>query len=245
MILNDQIQFDADTHRYFGNNNEPLISVTQLINLYKPVFDPDKRILNKCAINKGMAPEELAAQWEKIKVDACIRGTNIHKSIEHFILTNQILNNDIKDIVKEFKKIKFRGKLFPEKILGNIDFGVAGTIDLIEQFDGNVVALYDYKSSKKISAFSPFGNKFLYPIDYLYVNEINTYSLQLSIYSYILEETYGFWVNTLTILWANPKTHKIQPIEVQNRRQDVEKILEHYKKYHSHKNIEELIQKEV
>lgn len=241
MLIDSKITFDPIPHKYYTPNGVELISVTTLLSLYKTPFDPSGKILEKCAAKRGISKEELKAEWEKAKIDGCNRGTSIHKSIESFILTKKISQDENKDIVKDFKKIKYTGALHSETLIGCEEIGVAGTVDLLEEYSYGNLNISDFKSNKKLSTYCPFGNRLLYPVDRLYQTDINIYSLQLSLYSYILEKKFGYWVNKLTVLWINPKTRKIEIIPIPNLRREVKEILNHYHKNYKGQKVSDLI----
>jgi len=77
-----------------------------------------------------------------------------------------------------------------EKIIFSPGLGIAGMVDLlIKAPDGRVVVL-DWKTSKELKIDNPFQTC-LPPIDYLDDANMVHYSLQLSLYQYILmEENY-------------------------------------------------------
>lgn len=233
MKLDCKISFDPNGHKYYSENGIELISVTTLLNLYKKPFDQNGNILKKCAIKRGISEIELKKEWEEIGNNARTNGTSIHNSIEYYIKTKKIKNDKNKDIVKNFKKIKFNGFLHSEILIGNERLGIAGTSDILEEYKQGSLNLYDLKTNKKgISTYNCFGDKLLFPLDHLYQTDENIYSLQLSLYSYLLEEVFGFWINNLIILWINSKNQQIKQIPMQNRRGDVIRMLEHYKNNH-------------
>ena len=77
-----------------------------------------------------------------------------------------------------------------EKLVFNEELGLAGTIDLLARSkkDKSIVIL-DWKTNKRIIKESPFGKYGLKPISHLMDINFNHYSLQLSIYQYLLSTT--------------------------------------------------------
>lgn len=233
--LGQKINFEPIEHKYFTESGKRLISVTQLLNLYKKPFDEDGSILKRCAQKRGITENELKKEWDKAKTDGCNYGTSVHKSIEYFITRKKIAKDGNEDIVRQLKKIRFKGLLLPEVIIGDEELGIAGTSDLLDKYNSGSIDIYDAKTNKKLSNYCPFGNKMLYPVDHLYQTDINIYSLQLSLYAYILERKLGFWINNLTLLWVNPQNRIIEIIPVPNRQMEVENIIKHYQENYLHK----------
>jgi len=229
MIINKNITFNPDNHTYFNEKNEQLISTTTIIKLYTPKFDETGQILQKCAARDGVEPAELRKEWDKKRDDAATKGTKFHKDIEVFIQTGKIRTKKTEDLVREFAKIKFKGKLQSETIIGSNKFGIAGTIDIIEDLGKNFISIHDIKTNtKKPNNSSYFDSRLLYPVDHLKNSKINIYSLQLSIYSLILEEEYGCFVKDLNLLYVDFEKRKITPIPVNYLREDALKMVRHY-----------------
>jgi len=226
----DKIYFDEETHAYFyKDSGRRLISPTTIIKQYSNPFDPDGTILKRCAAKKGITPEELDAEWKKIGSDARDKGHSIHFSFEHYIKTNEILDDDNKDIIKDFQdnvRIDLEGTLYPEVTLFNLDYGIAGRTDLIHNWWENIVDCLDFKTNKKISKFS-FGKYMYYPLNHLPDASFFHYECQLSLYSLMLEAQ-GYCPRKLNLLWINPKKRKLEVIPVQYRRDDMLRLLEHY-----------------
>lgn len=224
---NPNLFFDAEKHEYKNEKGEIYLSVSQLISKYKQPFDENGEILINCAKKRGITPEELQKEWDKTRDDACERGTSYHEQAEYFINTGKIMDGPDKDIIEQFAKIKFQGKIFPEVRLSSDKYKIAGTTDLVELFDDNTLSIYDWKTNRELKRFNPWKQRMLFPVDNFSDCNFNHYVIQLSLYAYILEEK-GYWINNLTIYYINPKTRKIEIIPVENRRNDVKRILNHY-----------------
>jgi CRISPR/Cas system-associated exonuclease Cas4 (RecB family) len=224
----DEVKFIADSHTYWSKTGKELTSVSKVIEKYAPKFDPDGSILKNCAFKKGVSTEELQAEWTKTKDDAATRGTNFHSSAEHFIETGKILDNDDKDIVEKLAQIPFKGTLHAEQRLYSIEDGIAGTTDLIDLLPDNSLNLVDFKTNKKLEKYNIWGKRMNFPVTNLPATTFLKYELQLSIYAYMLEQ-HGYWVNSLTIFWINPKTRDIEIHKCHRRLKEVERILDHFK----------------
>jgi len=235
----EPINFDEKEHKYTDKTGRELISVTTLIHLYQPIFDPTGEILINKAIKEGVTPEELRKQWDYERDAACERGTQAHKELEYWIDNGKIdKKGEYKDVVKQIKNIKFKGDLKSETILWSKKYGIAGTCDLFDFYDSNQVDIWDLKTNKSIKKTSFFrrGQGFemmLPPIQHLQNANFIVYSLQLSIYELLVEEL-GFWVNNKTLIYVTPKTKEVKLIPVLPLRKEALAIIEHY---HKNKNI--------
>lgn len=78
------LYFDEPNHKYTDSNGNEYISVTTLIGNYVPKFDV-KYWAHKKAREQGVSEKEIIKQWDKIKNEACSRGTITHNGIEDAI----------------------------------------------------------------------------------------------------------------------------------------------------------------
>lgn len=90
------LYFDEGPHKYTDSNGNEYVSVTTLIGDYCPKFDA-KYWAHKKAREQGVSEKEIIKQWDKIKNEACDRGTNTHNGIE----------NAIKDVSKFKEAIQY------------------------------------------------------------------------------------------------------------------------------------------
>jgi hypothetical protein len=225
-----EIIFEPINHTYHTKNGKELISVSKFIHHFGNPFDPDGSILIKCAKKEGISPEKLQEKWTKMKDDACIKGHLLHECAEHYVKHGRLKRgHKDNDIIREFRKIKFEGKLYSEVILFDEDLGICGTTDLISVVDEpkRIIDLRDFKTNKAIKKFS-FGKYLKYPFNSLPDANFYHYTIQLGVYSFLLEKL-GWWVRSREILWVNPKTRKIEIFPVQYERSLIKKALTYYK----------------
>ncbi|MBO7693034.1 MAG: hypothetical protein J6Y28_09605 [Acholeplasmatales bacterium] len=91
LYKNTYLYFDEGPHKYTDSNGNEYISVTTIIGNYVPKFDT-KYWAHKKAKEQGVSEKEIIKQWDKIKKEACDRGTVTHNGIE--------------DAIKEVSKFK-------------------------------------------------------------------------------------------------------------------------------------------
>jgi ATP-dependent exoDNAse (exonuclease V) beta subunit len=123
-----------------------------------------------------------------------------------------------------FKNI-IQKEMLPEFILYSKELGIAGTIDLlVKNIDGSY-DIYDWKTSKKIEM-NPYRGKcgILGPALTVGDCNFNHYSLQLSLYRYILETYYGIRIR-YTVLYHLNGVHVV-PYRTDYLKQAIEDMLE-------------------
>ncbi len=227
---NQNITFKEDTHQYFTQSGEELTSVSRILELYKPKFDPTGIIAYKCAQREGITKQEIQARWKKTNDDANVKGHNFHRQAEHFIKTGEILDEDYKDVVKQLADIKFKGKLTSEVRLADTQrYKICGTTDFLEEFKNKIVSVRDFKTNKRFEYKSKYRTKMLPPFEKYEVCEYNNYSFQIGIYSYILELN-GYKTKEREVYYIQPETRILETIKIPDMRDEVIKMLEHYRK---------------
>lgn len=227
---NKQIFFDPELHKYRLGQDD-YISASTLVKKYAPEFDADGTILARCAAKRGITPEELQKEWDDNRDDAGEYGTRFHAEAEYWVDTGKIRKTEFSDIIKQLKKIKFRGKLRSETIIYSEELKIAGTVDLLDQY-GDELNILDYKTNKQLKKTAFYSketgySKMLYPINHLMDCNFIHYSLQQEIYGLILEQ-YGYWVNEKILLYINPKTRKIEEHPIEPLRKEAQDIISHF-----------------
>tara|TARA_Y100000590_G_scaffold439524_1_gene563681 strand:- start:198 stop:920 length:723 start_codon:yes stop_codon:yes gene_type:complete len=205
-IATKNIFLEKENHVYRLNDelDFPFISVTTFVGGFFEEFDADavaKKLTMSHPKYKHMTVDELLGLWRK-KADY---GTFVHEEIEDYI-NDKTQPKDDRSIraVKWLNgyKIQSNYKLHSEKIIYSKELGLAGTIDLLmydEKSDSYIIV--DWKTSSKIatSAYQhKTGNHDI--TRNLEDCNFNHYSLQLSLYRYILENYYGLKVTNQMIV---------------------------------------------
>jgi len=226
----DFVKFRADDHSYTDKENNKYISVSQLIHKYEIPFDKTGIILAMCAKREGVSQEVLKKRWDDKRDLSCFYGSSVHAEIEHFINTKKIRKSDHKEIVTNFKNDvypTFKYPVFSEVLVYSKDLLVSGLSDFVEyNKDKNEIRICDLKTNESLT--KKAYNKLLYPLNHLKNDAITRYSLQLSLYSYLLS-LQGFSVNeNLNIFWVNPVNKKIEIIPIKYMKKDIMAMLEHY-----------------
>lgn len=219
------LKFNPATHTYTDEYNTKFISCTQFENLFKFKKDWDA-IRKKYAEDHHVDEAEVKAKWEAAGKYATTLGTEVHSVMEYLWQGKDYPGNPEvfakypgmaedfearKKIATEmFKKMSVRFEPVANEFrVYDRDIKIAGTIDFIawDKIEKNLVII-DWKSSKKFdkSSFKP-GEMMSYPFNDYQDCNTNQYSLQLSVYKYIVEKNTGLKVGKL-ILFQLPKAGK-------------------------------------
>jgi genome maintenance exonuclease 1 len=129
------------------------------------------------------------AEANRISKMATGRGTNVHTLCERY-LNNESLGDIMPDAKEMFTAIKpllnrINNIHYQEQALWSTQLGMAGRVDCIGEFDGQL-SVIDFKTSKKIKS----------------KVEIEDYFWQTSAYALMYEELIGNPINNLVIVMA-------------------------------------------
>lgn len=227
-------KFDKSQHKY-TYNDKPYISVTQLIQQFHKKFDQEFWSKKK-AEERGISQEEIIKEWKDKNEYANLIGSETHQWIEDYFngIHKKIPTNlDIVDRINKFNIIyakdihkltplKFETRIFSKK------YPIAGTIDSLFLYKDKLI-IFDYKTNGKFTSDDHPDGKWenlLDPFQDSYKNHLNEYSIQVSLYSLILQE-WGFDIKASYLLHIGPdKDPKIY--KAHDFRKKLEKYLDNY-----------------
>jgi hypothetical protein len=228
---NSNISLDEEEYKYIlsGKPNVKFISCTTLVSQFFREFDAYKIALKLTSFHtkyNHMDPEELVEEWNKARDD----GTRAHKEIEEYLINGKKPGlKKSKTGVKWLKNnIGSASKVYPELIVYSEDLGIAGTVDLLIYNPAtNCYDMFDWKTNKSIEMNSYGGQKGTKPAT-VHLPDCNFYhySLQLSIYKYLLENYHNIKIGELTIL--NLQNTEVIPYRCEYLISTVEKILKSF-----------------
>jgi hypothetical protein len=253
--------------RYFGLDIQAIIalweaegyqdeSIESRIKKGTPPYIIAKHLLKFAAKYGAKTVKGLIEEWRMTGVS----GTSTHLELENYILKQR------KSPVETLKGIG--GKLwidrvwdrdeydwYPEVIMYDREIGISGTIDLllVNRKTGEI-HLFDWKTNKKIYKRAFGGKKGIHPIT-AYIDDCNYmhYTIQLSIYQYLLEKNFGVKVKSRQILWL-PGEEQVVTYNCKYKPEIVENMFDALKSQRKIdqedgkaplKNIEEVITKEL
>ena len=205
-ISNNNIFLEKEDHIYKLEDDPKFqfTSVTTFVGNFFEKFDA-QGVATKLTMThpkyKHLTVDELLSKWKK-KADY---GTLVHEEIEYYI-KDKLQPKDDRSIraVKWLNGYKMQSsyKLYSEKIIYSKELQLAGTIDLLMyDQDSDTYIIVDWKTSAKIdtSAYQhKTGNHEI--TRNLEDCNFNHYSLQLSMYRYILENYYNIKISNQLIV---------------------------------------------
>lgn len=197
-----EIIFTEEDHKYKSiiNNKEiEYISGTQFLGKYYPKFDPTGEIAKRCALKAGITVEKIKKQWSDKGIESCRLGTRTHELCEDIILGNKIRNIAESDVeerrFKNASALAYKLKhsidiLGVEKIVfsDRLSPKIAGTIDLFgkSRKTGEYLIL-DWKTNAEITQDNIYNKFCLNSINHIPDTNFHHYSLQLSLYQFLLK----------------------------------------------------------
>jgi ATP-dependent exoDNAse (exonuclease V) beta subunit len=201
------IIFRPENHEYISLDpaeHIDWISVTSFIGNFKSPFDA-KGQAAKSARNKkskwyGLTQEEILQAWSNESKRATDLGTWYHDQREQDIcefehmeregITVPVFKPVYENGVKYAPEQKLENGIYPEHLVYLKSMGLIGQSDLVEVIDGKV-NITDYKTNKEIkekgyTSWDGVVSKMQAPVNHLDDCNLNHYTLQLSIYMYMI-----------------------------------------------------------
>ena len=198
--------------------------------------------------------QEILDSYDKSAKEASARGTKIHAQMENLFYDKDA--NHIKkyagggvfDCKKGYYKLDQERAIYPEFLI-SYEFDewlkICGQLDVLI-LDGNDITILDYKTNKKIDKESFFDQTtkkrqmMLYPLDNLPDCNFWTYSMQLSTYAYLLQQINPkFNIKKLALIHFDHDGNETE-YEVDYLKDDVARMLLHYRKQNKIKSQLEL-----
>lgn len=228
-------------HRYYDNLGREYMSVSKFLNRFEEPFDTQgmaPRTARKRLVAAGTPINEFTlaaetevviAEWEGKRDGAADWGTLLHKSLQDYQETGKCPPEhlDLCERMHQFYLDKHR--IFSEVVVFSEKYRIAGTIDrpMIRKNSINpIIDIDDFKTNKEkgIQFFSPYGKKFTGIMGWMEHCNYNRYALQLSIYAYLIYETFKYDIGSLNIRYID-KSLQIQTIPVNYLFYDVRRML--------------------
>lgn len=234
----EHVVFSEKDHSYVINGNKSKSSVTQTIKKYVQPFEKEK-LAKITASKQGVTVLDVLELWDFKREYACHKGTMLHSYIETFLqrkksplnkdsienfvtkyadyTTSDAYYKDMARYISNFQNFYDWWKeshilIKSELVVGDAETGICGCMDnLSYDFKNQQIVLFDYKSNKEIK--TKGRNKLLGKLNHLEDCELVIYSLQLWIYSLILERNSPFKIQqTPQILWLSGEEYKLYSV---------------------------------
>lgn len=217
-----------DEHHHFWYDGKQLTGVTRFIKQFSKPFDSDYWAERKARERgDGTTKEQILAEWNAKGKAACDLGHRVHFQAE--LMCDGFGENSQADgyaeaIASAIAELKIV-PVATEKEICDADLGIAGIIDLACLVgDDQSPAIVDWKTNRKGIEYSNRWQKMLVPLRHLEDCSYHHYSLQLSLYRFILERHYRFHPARQMLVWL-PGNGKYEPIETPYMRQEVEDMI--------------------
>lgn len=205
------IYLNEETHTYTDIKGNEYLSVSKFISLFQKKFDREN-ISKAYAAKNGISQNSVLADWDKKRDDAIDHGNRIHNAIEQYFKTTTINpeNEDLKptilSIAKDYSKYY---RIFPEEIISNSDFFIAGKTDNRFQLTSSpksIISFSDFKTNLRngIQTENKYNQYLLGPLSHLQDCNFNKYAIQLSLYAYLYQLKTNCRIGDLHILYIPP-----------------------------------------
>lgn len=226
------ILFFEKEHKYTINNETAKYSVSQLIKKYETPFNADD-VSIYVAKRDGLSQKDVLKKWDFEKDYSCHKGSEFHKIVDNFFSrksikidkdaiefffekrkqykTNNCIEkyyNEVAKLIKNFKSFYNWWKedhilIKSEFVIGDKTTLVCGTIDnLSYNKKTKEFVIFDYKTNKQIKKNNPY-QKLTGSLSHFEQCEYIKYSLQLSLYSIIMEKVASIQIPNSYIVWMN------------------------------------------
>lgn len=231
---NSRIALEEKTHKYIidGRDQEYTSVTSTIYSLFKK-FDQDEVIDKMMKSDNwsnskyfGMSKSRIKQEWRKTGREAAKLGTELHKDIENYYSdlpydgsSKEFLffSNFVFDHM-DFIPYKSEFAIFDE------ESKIAGTVDMLYKYSDQYV-LVDWKRSKEIKTENVF-QKGIHELSAHIDNcNFNHYSLQLSLYKYILEKCYNISISECFIVVLHPDNENYKKIPITNYDTVISKLL--------------------
>ena len=230
----DPLKFNEAKHEYsLDHHNVKFISATTFIHrFFRPFNEPKiaQNLVDTHPKYAGRTVEEVMKDWNQSATD----GTTVHNALENAIIyynkeksfgePEKITDCNEVSIAKlehghKWLVDTFGGRdeltLFPELRVFTLDHALAGTMDLlVHNKEKDHYTILDWKTNKALrkKAFNNATGNTMQTGDLPDCNFMH-YSLQLSLYRYILEEKYNLKINNQALIHLTPYSADVHECE--------------------------------
>lgn len=220
------VSFRTEGHLYLDSAGNRFTSVTTLLKDYKPPFDSEYWAAKKAA-ERGVPKEMVLQEWADKALRSTTHGTGIHKGVEDWF--NGTYDWQLALLPERFVRFLATVELQAdywanEYLLALPHARLAGTADFIVFNPATKEFwIYDWKTNEQIKTDNKY-QKMRHPLDHLPDCHLFHYTMQLSIYAYMLEKQ-GWKCRGLFLVHLRDDV-RIFPIEY--RKTEVVALLGHW-----------------
>ena len=243
------IKYYDEPHKYYIGEQE-LISGTAFVGMYKEKFDSEGQAV-KSAKKNGVSVEEMLAEWEFKGDFSRTKGTLLHNYAENY-WQNKIFPIDYALYEEKFGEGLMKGRLDEcirmfeefysescnalvpialELVVGDAELGVGGMVDgLFWNQKHGELQIWDYKTNKEISEFSKFRKRLKPPINFLHDCELETYSIQLNLYKYIIQKNTNLKIGRCYLVHIHEEQERYNVIECKEYQEIIQLLFDNLNK---------------
>jgi len=200
-----------------------------------PYHKANPNVLARYAVAIELKKQWYFDEWDRVRDNACELGSAIHNELEGAAYhSQQIRGNEINYIVSQDNILALQdfsnNRVYPELLIYNDEYMVAGQADKVFK-EGDYVDIHDYKTCKSIDTEGFRGETLLDPVKHLQNANYWIYSLQLSMYGFMLEQC-GYKVRNLEMHWIygdDPESNvrdKVKTFNLKYMQKEVMDIME-------------------
>lgn len=213
----DYIDFNEQYHFYTDTVNDKKFekSTTQFYKEFTEPFNMKKWSRIKCSEYR-MTPEELAKHWCNLGKEASERGNDFHNFAEKSYIdkkTGEYENKTLKKYFIQFLKDTNKRLicLGNEINVGDRIINIAGRMDIMfyDLFTKEYI-IGDWKTNKEIKFKNNYNMTGFF--QWFDTSEYTKFSLQLSMYKFIIERNTNIKIGRLEIYWFNEKNYSYVPV---------------------------------
>jgi ATP-dependent exoDNAse (exonuclease V) beta subunit len=248
----ENVIFSERDHSYKINGKKARCSVTQLLKKYEHPFDT-KKMAKIVADRQGILIEDVIELWDFKRDFACFKGTQFHLYVENFLqkkraplnrseidtfikkyrayVTEEQVYSDIANYIANFQSFyewwrEDHVLIRPELVIGDKTTGVCGCVDNLSlNHKTGDLCIFDYKSNKEIKQKSKDNLKGM--LGHLEATTVVKYSLQMALYSEIIERNTPFKIISNKIVWVGGDSYELIPcIDLRKDAKDILNSLE-------------------
>jgi len=230
------IFFYEEGHSYKIGNTTSGKSISRIIKQYEVPFDVDK-ISRIVAKNQGVPVGEVRQLWDFKRDYSCEKGTLVHSYIENYFLRKKspLDKNVIKSFIRKYPDYLDEDTFYKdvanhvnhflnfyewfnqehvilrsEFVIGDKESSVCGTLDNLSfNTKDQTIIVFDYKTNKDVH--SKAKDNLTGILSHLSNNSITKYSLQLHLYSLIIERNTNIKIKESNIVWIGGDKYELIP----------------------------------
>lgn len=197
-----RVTLNQSNHTYTDNKGQLYKAVSSVIAQYKQPFNAHakqpngKTLIQNYAEKHGESEQYWLDKWDEKRDYACVKGTAFHNLKELYVNGQSIHKSmPVRNYNLQWQLPEREGMfhllepgVYTEMALWNYLHRVAGTPDLTTIFPSGEFDIDDYKTNGKFETESFRGRTMKWPFHQLPDCHIGHYTVQLSIYAWLLEQ---------------------------------------------------------